>query len=99
MNTRITPRPYILCFFILPSRRVMTVYNSPCTASFTHLQSAVRNGKTSVLVNGFVLAVMITGKIFLTGYEKQIALTGVKMLSAQVPAGTQHFSWELNIAS
>ena len=25
--------------------------------------------------------------------------TGVKMLGAQVPAGTQHFSWELNIAS
>ena len=24
---------------------------------------------------------------------------GVKMLGARVPAGTQHFSWELNIAS
>ena len=24
---------------------------------------------------------------------------GVEMLGAQVPAGTQHFSWELNIAS
>ena len=53
----------------------MKVYDSACAASFTHLQSAVRNGKTSVTVNGFVLAVMITGKIFLTGYDKQIALT------------------------
>ena len=52
----------------------MTVYDSACAASFTHLQSAVRNGQTSVTVNGFVLAVMITGKIFLTGYDKQIAL-------------------------
>ena len=25
--------------------------------------------------------------------------SGVEMLGAQVPAGTQHFSWELNIAS
>ena len=52
----------------------MTVYDSACAASFTHLQSAVRNGQTSVTVNGFVLVVMITGKIFLTGYDKQIAL-------------------------
>ena len=52
----------------------MTVYDSACAASFTHLQSAVRNGQTSVTVNAFVLAVMITGKIFLTGYDKQIAL-------------------------
>ena len=66
--------PYILCLFILPSRLVMTVYDSACTASFTHLQSAVRNGQTSVTVNGFVLAVMVTGKIFLTGYDKETAL-------------------------
>ena len=26
-------------------------------------------------------------------------VAGVEMLGAQVPAGTQHFSWELNIAS
>ena len=50
----------------------MTVYDSACAASYTHLQSAVRNGQTSVTVNAFVLAVMITGKIFLTGYDKQI---------------------------
>ena len=32
--------------------------------------NAVRNGYTSVMVNGFVLAVMIIGKIFLTGDDK-----------------------------
>ena len=53
----------------------MKVYDSACAASFTHLQSAVRYGQTSFTVNEFVLAVMITGKIFLTGYDKQTALT------------------------
>ena len=48
-------------------------------ASFTHLKSAVRNGQTSVTVNGFVLAVMITGKIFLIGYDKQIALLMINL--------------------
>ena len=28
-----------------------------------------------------------------------LIISGVEMLGAQVPAGTQHFSWELNIAS
>ena len=68
-----------MCLFILPPRLVMIVYDSACAASFTHLQSAVRNGQTSVTVNGFVLAVMITGKIFLTGYDKQTALWWTQM--------------------
>ena len=46
------------------------VYDSACAASSTHLQSAVT-------VNVFVLAVMKTGKIFLKGYDKQIALVCV----------------------
>ena len=49
----------------------MTAHGQPVFPTFKVPLEMV---KPSVTVNEIVLGVMITGKIFLTGYDKQIAL-------------------------